>query len=89
MCMKRSTCFDTRARDAKFHLREPSQEMELCSMMCASPNTKVHGVLTMLSLMKPGKKLEVVIGTLFFYCVSHHPLSTAAVPYTNALQYSM
>ena len=32
-------------------------EMDLCSLMSASPNAKVHGVLTMLSQMKPSVRL--------------------------------
>ena len=33
--------------EASSRKRELSQEMDLCSMMCVSPNAKVHGVLTM------------------------------------------
>lgn len=42
----------------------------LCSMMCESPNTKVHGVLTMLSPMKP-RKFDAIIGT-FVPVSSYH-----------------
>ena len=44
----------------------PTQEIDLCSIMCAPLNAKVHGVLTMLSLMKPGKKFHAITGTFVF-----------------------
>ena len=34
-------------------------------MMCASPNAKVHGVIMMLSPMKPSKKFDTITSTLF------------------------
>ena len=40
---------------------ELSPDMDLRSMMPASPNAKVHGVLTMLSPMKPGKKFNAIM----------------------------
>ena len=40
-----------------FEERELSEEMNLFSMMCVSLNAKLHGVLTMMSPMKPRKKL--------------------------------
>jgi len=68
--------------------RELSEEMDLCSMMCVSLNTKVHGVLMMLSLMKSRKKFDIITGTFVFHHVSHHllqSLSSAAVWRANAL----
>ena len=38
--------------------------------MCASPNAKVLGILTMLSPMKPRKKFDTITGTFVFHCVS-------------------
>ena len=58
-CMKCGTHFATCGRGVKFctlsSKKEPSQEMDLCLMVFASPNVKVHGILTMLSPIKPGK----------------------------------
>ena len=65
----------------------PSQEMDLCLMMYASPNAKVHGVLMMLSPMKSGEKFNTITGTFVLPpCepLSLQSLSTAAVPHTNA-----
>ena len=65
--------------------------MDLCSMICASLNVRVHGVITMLSLMKPRKKFDTITGTFVFHRVSHHllqSLSSAVVPHVNALQYA-
>jgi len=54
-------------------------------MISASQNAKVHGVLVMLSLRKPGKMFNIVTSTLVFYHVSHRLLSTVAIPCANAL----
>ena len=63
--------------------------MDLCSMMCVFPNTKVHGVLMMLSTMKPEKKFSTIAGTFVFHHVSRttilRPLSSADA-HANALQ---
>ena len=49
--------------------REPSQEMDLCSMMCASLNVKVHGVLMMLLPVNPREEVWYIITGIFFSTV--------------------
>ena len=72
---------------------ESSLEMDLCLMMCESPNTNVHGVLTMLSLMKSGK-FHAIIGTFNCACeqlpfYDHRPLHSMQLffPCADALQF--
>ena len=51
--------------------------------MCTSPNAKVHGILTMMSLIKAPRKTFDTITTIDFYRVNHHLLqsfSSAAIP---------
>ena len=93
MCMKRGTCFATRGRGVKFRTlsrkRELCQEMDLCSLIFASLNVKVHSVLTMLSPLKPGYNKSMFV----FDHVSHHLSRTIVVlsscsMHANALQYA-
>ena len=38
-------CYTWKRCKVSLRKREPSQEMDLCLMVCTSPNAKVHGVL--------------------------------------------
>jgi len=40
--------------------RELFQEKDLCSVISPSLTVKVHGILKMLSLMKPGNKSDTI-----------------------------
>ena len=73
--------------------RELSQEKDLCSVISPSLTVKVHGVLKMLALMKPGKKSDAIFDRYMyaFFPPCQPPSFTIVVlsnssTCTNALQ---
>ena len=93
--MQRPLCYTwKRCEVSSLRKREPSQEMDLCLTMFASPNAEVHGVLMILSPMKPEKMFDTIAGT---FVIPFYPLCEPPSPdivlsshfaRANALQYT-